>query len=202
MKVDPMFVNGKSLLTAKPLEGMLEEKVRFKGTSHGLAEAGYDLRISQEIHFFPPDTMKLFDLIRNQKKPLSSLLNQKEADDLAKAHLGYCRVIHATGKEEEFIGRFVLASATEEFDMPSDLVGQIKDKSTWARQGLSVFNTVVEPKWRGYLTLELVFHGNDPVVIEAEQGISQALFGRLQEDGDYGDGKYQNAAEGPQKALA
>lgn len=97
-------------------------------------------------------------------------------------------------------GRFTLASAMEQFQMPKDLVGVVHDKSTWARKGLSVFNTVIEPGWNGFLTLEFVFHGNEPVTILKGQGIAQVLFSRLEEDGDYGDGKYQNQEDRPVEA--
>jgi dCTP deaminase len=90
-------------------------------------------------------------------------------------------------------GKFCLASSIETFQMPKDLVATVKDKSTWARKGLSVFNTVIEPGWNGILTLELVFHGNEPINIPAGSGIAQVLFNRLECEGDYGNGKYQNA---------
>jgi dCTP deaminase len=66
----------------------------------------------------------------------------------------------STGRQVEMLeGRFVIASAIEEFTMPSSLAGVVHDKSTWARRGLAVFNTVIEPGWRGFLTLDLVYHG-------------------------------------------
>lgn len=52
-------------------------------------------------------------------------------------------------------GGFALASTVEHFDLPADILAEIKDKSTLARRGLDVKNTVAEPGWRGYLTLEL-----------------------------------------------
>ena len=93
-------------------------------------------------------------------------------------------------------GRFTLASSVEEFDMPADLVGVVHDKSTWARQGLSVLNTVIEPGWKGFLTLELVFHGNKEVVIPAGSGIAQVIFTSLAHDAYY-EGKYQHQADMP-----
>ena len=97
-------------------------------------------------------------------------------------------------------GRFTLASAIEEFDMPANLVGVVHDKSTWARQGLSVFNTVIEPGWKGFLTLELVFHGNKELIIPAGAGIAQVLFHELAEDACY-VGKYNNQPDKPVKAI-
>ena len=55
--------------------------------------------------------------------------------------------------------RFSLASSVEKFRMPPTLSAIVHDKSTWARRKLSVFNTVIEPGWTGFLTLELVYHG-------------------------------------------
>ena len=34
-------------------------------------------------------------------------------------------------------------------------MGIVHDKSTWARRGLVVQNTVIEPGWHGYLTIEV-----------------------------------------------
>lgn len=97
-------------------------------------------------------------------------------------------------------GKFVIASALELFQMPEDLVGVVHDKSTWARKGLSVFNTVIEPGWNGYLTLELVYHAHDTLTIPAGAGIAQVLFTRLETPGAY-DGKYQNQADEPVAAI-
>ncbi len=97
------------------------------------------------------------------------------------------------------VGRFTLASAVEEFDMPFDLVGVVHDKSTWARRGLAVFNTVIEPGWRGYLTLELVHHGLKPLHIKAGSGIAQVVFSQLAEPAAY-SGKYQDQLRGPVEA--
>lgn len=99
------------------------------------------------------------------------------------------------------MGSFALASTVERFRMPRDLVGVVHDKSTWARQGLSVFNTVVEPGWSGWLTLELVYHGEDELHIPAGSGIAQVLFHELAEPGDYGNGKYANQADRPVAAI-
>jgi len=93
-------------------------------------------------------------------------------------------------------GNFTLASAIEEFHMPSDLVGIVHDKSTWARQGLSVFNTVIEPSWRGHLTLELVYHGREGLHIPAGAGIAQVIFHQTSCNAYY-DGKYQNQPDRP-----
>ena len=166
-----MIVNGLSLLAAQPLEPMEQEKIRFEGTSYGLSEAGYDLRIKQDITFI--------------KDAFGDRVTVKDPN----------------GSEETFFGSFCLASTVEKFNMPNYLVAEVKDKSTWARCGLSVFNTVVEPGWSGWLTLELVYHGQNTLRIPAGSGIAQALFSQVTNPATYGNGKYQNAGDFPQPAI-
>lgn len=96
--------------------------------------------------------------------------------------------------------RFRLASASEYFSMPDDMVGIVHDKSTWARRGLSVFNTVIEPGWYGWLTLELVYHGRGILRIPKGAGIAQVLFHRITDHATYG-GKYQNQPARPVAAI-
>lgn len=98
-------------------------------------------------------------------------------------------------------GEFILASALERFEMPDDILGVVHDKSSLARRGVSVFNTVIEPGWRGFLTLEIVNHGKDAVVLKEGQGIAQVIFHVLDVPSliPY-QGKYQNQERGPQKA--
>lgn len=167
-----MIVNGKSLLQAAPLSGMATKKIRHLGVSHGLSEAGYDIRIKQSIKF-----------LTNGFGP-------------------YVLVTEPNGKQTITAGRFIIASAIERFQMPDHLVAVIHDKSTWARQGLSVFNTVAEPGWNGFLTLELVYHGFKDLEIHPGQGIAQVLFSTLSDAGDYGDGKYQNQEDRPVEARS
>lgn len=162
-----MIVNGHLLLTTAPIHDMLTTKVRYNGVSHGLAEVGYDIRIKQDVLFWPDDPEG-----------------------------GSVRVAGAWSR-----GRFTIASAMEEFEMPLDLAGVVHDKSTWARQGLSVFNTVIEPGWKGFLTLELVYHGQEILHIPAGSGIAQVLFHQAMVRAAY-DGKYQNQADKPVPAIS
>jgi dCTP deaminase len=95
--------------------------------------------------------------------------------------------------------KFRLASTVERFQMPDNLVGVVHDKSTWARRGLSVFNTVIEPGWEGWLTLELVYHGWKPLHIPAGAGVAQVIFHEILEPAQY-RGKYQDQPDEPVKA--
>lgn len=98
-------------------------------------------------------------------------------------------------------GEFLLASTVERFNLPSQVVGFVHDKSSWARRGLAVQNTVIEPGWEGWLTLELTNHGPHPLLIKRGQGIAQVVFQWLDEPTvqPY-EGKYQDQSRGPVEA--
>lgn len=93
-------------------------------------------------------------------------------------------------------GQFQLASTIEYFRMPDDLVGIVHDKSTLARMGLAVQNTVIEPGWSGHLTLELTNHGYKDIDLERGQPIAQIIFHRVEGAVPY-TGKYNRQARGP-----
>jgi dCTP deaminase len=116
------------------------------------------------------------------------------------SHAGYdIRVAQAIRLTE---GAFSIASSVEEFDMPRDVLAQVADKSSWARQGLSLFNTVIEPGWRGFLTIEMANLSNKVIEIPENMPIAQILFFRLEEatEKPY-EGKYQNQKNGPQEFI-
>lgn len=94
-----------------------------------------------------------------------------------------------------------LASTMERFTMPHTLLGVVHDKSTWARRGLAVQNTVIEPGWCGFLTLELTNHGDQLLRLERGMPIAQIIFHLLdQPTSQPYNGKYQHQAAGPQPA--
>lgn len=98
-------------------------------------------------------------------------------------------------------GQFELASSVERFSMPNDVLALVKDKSSWARLGLSVFNTVIESGWCGFLTLELKNQGINTLRIVSGDPIAQILFERLDEPTEQPyAGKYQDQEAGPQVA--
>lgn len=162
-----MICNGEALIFSEPIKNMLHTKEREHGVSYGLAEAGYDIRIKQDVVF----------------------LDRSDIGMDVRVDFG-----------PWVYSRFTLASSIEEFDMPSYLVGIVHDKSTWARHGLSVFNTVIEPGWKGFLTLELVYHGRGKLHIPAGAGIAQVLFHYVENEAAY-NGKYQGQADQPIKPI-
>lgn len=166
-----MVVNGNSLYRSSQLLDVPDHKVSEHGVSYGLGEAGYDIRIKQDITFY-----RLFGLI-----PMVKVVDGNQVS--------------------RHFGKFTLASAIEKFNMSPSCVAIVHDKSTWARRALSVFNTVIEPGWKGYLTLELVYHGRKKLHIPAGSGIAQVLFHLVQEPANY-NGKYQNQENKPVAARS
>lgn len=94
-----------------------------------------------------------------------------------------------------------LASAMEHIEMPNDVVAMVHDKSTWARRGLAVQTTTVEPGWKGFLTLELSNHGPNALQIKKGTPIAKLVFHMLDQPTEQPyDGKYQGQGPGPQPA--
>jgi dCTP deaminase len=99
-------------------------------------------------------------------------------------------------------GEFKLASAMERFNMPLDVLAIVHDKSTWARRGLCVQNTVIEPGWEGFLTLELTNHASADLQLHQGDPIAQIVFHKLMEGTNQPyRGKYQNQERRPVEAL-
>jgi len=98
-------------------------------------------------------------------------------------------------------GDWALAGATEWFCLPPSVMGVVHDKSSLARRGLAVQNTVLEPGWRGYLTLELTCHGSEVIRLLSNDAAAQVVFHRLDEPTEMPyAGKYQNQEAGPVRA--
>lgn len=143
------------------------------GRSYGLSSCGYDVRID----------------FNGQ--------NRGSAIYMSPPDMG----LAAMGISPEPSLTFILTATIERFDMPLDVLGVVHDKSSWARQGLAVQNTIIEPGWRGYLTLELTYHGSGGLVLTHGDPIAQIIFHRLDRTTEQPYvGKYQDQAAGPQEA--
>lgn len=91
-----------------------------------------------------------------------------------------------------------LGVSLEHFIIPEDVIATCIGKSTYARCGVIVNVTPLEPGWAGHLTLEISNSSDSDVRVYANEGIAQLIFER----GDrpaitYADrcGKYQDQAE-------
>jgi dCTP deaminase len=99
-------------------------------------------------------------------------------------------------------GEAKLASVMEHIVMPRDVLARVHDKSTWARRFLAVQNTIIEPGWRGHLTLELSNHGMTSIKLQAGMPIAQIIFELLDEPTEQPyDGKYQDQGTGATKPI-
>ena len=91
---------------------------------------------------------------------------------------------------------FALAETVEYLEIPRDVIGVCVGKSTYARIGIIVNVTPLEPEWRGKVTIEISNTTPLPAKIYAGEGIAQVLF--LRADAtckvSYADkkGKYQD----------
>jgi dCTP deaminase len=90
---------------------------------------------------------------------------------------------------------FVLARTVEYFRIPRNVLTICVGKSTYARCGIIVNVTPLEPEWEGHVTLEFSNTTNLPAKIYANEGVAQMLFLQSDEvcDVSYKDraGKYQ-----------
>ncbi len=103
-------------------------------------------------------------------------------------------------------GRTSLAISRERFTMPCNVMGIVHDKSTWARLGIQVQNTVIEPGWIGYLTLEISYSPlsgklTPLYTIPGGVGIAQVIFHLIDTHVEGYEGKYQDAGSDVQPAI-
>ena len=150
-----MIVNGKQLLAASPIVGMLTGKEKAGGVTYGLAEVGYDVRIKQGLHF-------TYDEYNN---PIV--------------------LITSDGAMHQEVGWAVNVNIIEEFTMPKDLVGIGHPKSSWNRQHLRLGTPIIEPGWNGFLTISLNYAGDVGLRVEPGAGIMQVIFHRLESEAAY-----------------
>jgi len=91
---------------------------------------------------------------------------------------------------------YALGVTVETFNMPRNVIGLCMGKSTYARSGLIVNTTPLEPGWRGRLVLEFSNSADLPVRIYANEGVAQVTFFESDEECEvsYADrsGKYQD----------
>lgn len=98
-------------------------------------------------------------------------------------------------------GQSVLLGTRGTFSMPDDVAGFVKDKSTWARQGLFNAQAVLEPGWCGSLSVRVANHGEHELAIIDGDPIAQVVFMRLDRPSEFAyAGKYQGQETGPQPA--
>jgi dCTP deaminase len=130
-------------------------QVRDGVVSYGLSSYGYDIRVSKEF--------KVFTNVHN------TIVDPKRFD--AKSFVDF-------NVDECIIppNSFALARTEEYFRIPRDVLVVCGGKSTYARCGLIVNVTPLEPTWEGYLTLEISNTTPLPAKVYGGEGIAQLLF--------------------------
>lgn len=86
----------------------------------------------------------------------------------------------------------VLGESIELFNMPHDYIGLCFGKSTYARNGVLVNVTPIEPGWKGKLVIEISNVSNCSTVIYPGQGIAQVILIKLDSVSDAYTGNWQN----------
>jgi dCTP deaminase len=145
-----------------------------KIVSYGTSSYGYDVRCADEF--------KVFTNIN------SAIVDPKQFDESSFLDLKADVCIIPPNS-------FVLARTVEYFKIPRDVLTICVGKSTYARCGIIVNVTPLEPEWEGHVTLEFSNTTNLPAKIYAGEGVAQMLFLGADEvcETSYADraGKYQ-----------
>ena len=162
--------------------GMIEPfepgQVRDGRISYGLSSFGYDIRVGDEY--------KVFTNVH------SVIVDPKNFDPRSFVDIrgDYCIIPPHS---------FALAATMEYFRVPRDVLVLCVGKSTYARCGIIVNVTPLEPEWCGHLTLEISNTTPLPARVYAKEGIAQVIFFEAAEvcERSYADkqGKYQAQRE-------
>lgn len=182
IKIDPLFCHGYDGLIAEMIArgeiygdtSYIQRSSPKQRISNGLTSFGYDLTLAPKF--------KIFTNVHNTVvDPLD--FNSKSFVD----HSGDSCIIPPNS--------FVLAESVERIEMPSDCLGICVGKSSYARCGIFLGITPIEPGWCGTVTIEISNTTPLQARVHAHQGIAQLFF--LRNDGgchlSYADkkGKYQ-----------
>ena len=132
-----------------------EKQVRGDSISYGLSSYGYDARVSSEFKIFTNVNSGIVD----------PKVFKKES------------FVTKVGKECIIPpNSFALARTMEYFKIPDDVLVICLGKSTYARCGIIVNVTPLEPGWEGHVTLEFSNTTPLPAKIYANEGVAQFVF--------------------------
>jgi len=123
--------------------------------SYGVSSYGYDFRITNEF--------KIFTNVNN------AVIDPKNFDP--KSFVDFKGDICIVPPNS-----FVLARSLEYFKIPRDILCVCVGKSTYARCGIVVNVTPLEPEWEGYITVEISNTTPLPAKIYSWEGLAQILF--------------------------
>ena len=157
------------------IEPFAEEAHRPGVVSFGVSSYGYDVRVGRHFKVFT----NVYGTVIDPKKFEPKAFVDIEGDSC---------VIPPNS--------FALAETVEYFEIPRDVLATCLGKSTYARCGIIVNVTPLEPEWRGKITIEISNTTPLPAKIYANEGIAQILFFKADQvcEKSYADkkGKYQD----------
>lgn len=157
------------------IDPFAEEAQRPGVISYGVTSYGYDVRVGR--------TFKVFTNAR------CAVVDPKNFDTASFVDIEADTCLIPPNS-------FALAETVEHFEIPRDILAICVGKSTYARCGIIVNVTPLEPEWRGKVTIEISNTTPLPAKIYAGEGIAQILFlkGEAVCQRSYADkkGRYQN----------
>jgi dCTP deaminase len=142
-------------LTRGMIEPFVETQKRDGVISYGLSSYGYDARVADEFKIFTNVDSAVVD---PKDFAPSSFVDRS----------GPVCIIPPNS--------FALAHTVEYFRVPRDILVICLGKSTYARCGIIVNVTPLEPEWEGQVTIEISNTTPLPAKIYAHEGICQFLF--------------------------
>ena len=137
------------------IKPFVEEQKASGNISYGLSSFGYDARVSDEFKIFTDVDSAIVDP-KNFKQ--NSFVSRKVKECIIPPN------------------SFALASTVEYFKIPEDILVICLGKSTYARCGIIVNVTPLEPGWEGHVTLEFSNTTPLPAKIYANEGAAQFIF--------------------------
>ncbi|MGB9695202.1 MAG: dCTP deaminase [Caldisericaceae bacterium] len=174
-----MSIKSDKWIKQQASKGMIEpfesSQIGSGKISFGVSSYGYDMRIADEFKVFTNINTTIVD---PKNFSTASFVDFKGGECIIPPN------------------SFALGKSVEYFKIPRDILCIVLGKSTYARAGIIVNVTPLEPMWEGYVTIEISNTTPLPVKIYANEGIAQVLFLESDEPCEisYADkkGKYQN----------
>jgi dCTP deaminase len=151
----------RELIDIKPFEAGERRPGRI---SYGVSSYGYDVRVGARFKVFTPTPRHGGVAVVDPKK-----FNDDFMVDIDTAALGTDHIVIPPNS-------FALAETVETFAVPREVLVICVGKSTYARCGLIVNVTPLEPEWRGKVTLEISNTTPLPAKVYANEGIAQMIF--------------------------
>lgn len=132
--------------------------------SFGLSSYSYDIRVANEFRLFPQHSEGNSIDPKNFDKRVTVFKEEVSNSIYIPPH------------------GFALARSYEYIKMPKDCIATVTGKSTYARCGLSLDHTVLQPGWEGHITLELTNSTSIPIKVYVMEGIAQLIFFQSDEE--------------------